>query len=442
MPAQAGASCCCTKNAPRKAGGCFCRYPFTIICHAGMSTGAPLPLRLKIDPGSKTTGLALLDGFRLIWAAELQHRGQRMKASLDARRAVRRSRRQRHTRYRQPRFDNRTRPAGWLPPSLWSRVCNVMTWVERLTRYCHITALSQELVRFDMQLMQDAVVSGVAYQQGELAGYEVREYLLEKWHRTCAYCGAQHVPLQVEHIIPKARGGAAPRVQPHAGLRALQPEERHANGRRVRLSAGPGAGEAVLEGRRRCQCHWWALYAQLCATGLPVECGTGGRTKYNRTRLGISKSHWGDAACVGASTPEALDVAGAQPLGIRAIGHGCRQRCRTDAYGFPTRHVAGRKRHFGFQTGDIVRATVPCGKYAGTHVGRVTVRARGSFNLSGKDINVQYVRLLTVQTAMTTASRPSNQTRGVLAGVPREGTDGTSNPRPIDAPGPRSPPAS
>ena len=131
-----------------------------------------------------------------------------MKAALDARRAVRRRRRQCHTRYRQPRFDHRTRPAGWLPPSLWSRVCNVMTWVERLTRYCHITALSQELVRFDVQLMQDAMVSGIAYQQGELAGYEVREYLLEKWHRTCAYCGAQHVPLQVEHITPKARGGS------------------------------------------------------------------------------------------------------------------------------------------------------------------------------------------------------------------------------------------
>ncbi len=96
----------------------FRRYPFTLICHAGMSTGAPLPLRLKIDPGSTTTGLAILDGVRLIWAAELQHRGQRIKAALDARRAVRRSRRQRHTRYHSPRFDHRTRPAGWLAPSL------------------------------------------------------------------------------------------------------------------------------------------------------------------------------------------------------------------------------------------------------------------------------------------------------------------------------------
>ena len=131
-----------------------------------------------------------------------------MKASLDARRAVRRSRRQRHMRYRQPRFDNRTRPVGWLPPSLWSRVCNVMTGVERLTRYWHSTALSQELMRFDMQLMQDAVVSGIAYQQGELAGYEVREYLLEKWHRTCAYCGDATRAASGGTYHPQARGGS------------------------------------------------------------------------------------------------------------------------------------------------------------------------------------------------------------------------------------------
>lgn len=76
----------------------------------------------------------------------------------------------------------------------------------RLRRLCPVEALSQELVRFDTQLLQDAEISGVAYQRGELAGYEVREYLLEKWGRRCAYCSAMGVPLQIEHIMPKARG--------------------------------------------------------------------------------------------------------------------------------------------------------------------------------------------------------------------------------------------
>src|SRR2546429_4472670 len=63
-----------------------------------------------------------------------------------------------------------------------------------------------ELVKFDMQAMENAEVSGVEYQQGTLAGYELREYLLEKWKRVCAYCGKQNIPLQIEHIVPKANG--------------------------------------------------------------------------------------------------------------------------------------------------------------------------------------------------------------------------------------------
>ena len=61
-------------------------------------------------------------------------------------------------------------------------------------------------MRFDTQLLQNAAIAGVEYQHGELVGYEVREYLLEKWGRVCAYCGAEGVPLEVEHIVPRIRG--------------------------------------------------------------------------------------------------------------------------------------------------------------------------------------------------------------------------------------------
>ena len=156
----------------------FRRYPFTLIMKQSAPADVVQPLHLKIDPGSKITGIALLNDAtgQVVWAAELTHRGQHVKAKLADRRAQRRGRRNRHTRYRAPRFDNRTRPTGWLPPSLRSRIQNVLTWVTRLSRYAPITNLSQELVRFDMQVMQDAEISGVAYQQGELQGYEVREY--------------------------------------------------------------------------------------------------------------------------------------------------------------------------------------------------------------------------------------------------------------------------
>ncbi len=161
----------------------FRRYPFTIILKDRVG-GHVASHRLKLDPGSKTTGIAIVQEptARVVFAAELTHRGQAIRHALLTRRAIRRSRRQRKTRYRPARFLNRTRPKGWLAPSLTHRVQTTLTWVQRIQRLIPITAISMELVRFDTQLMQNAEISGVAYQQGELAGYEMREYLLEVRH--------------------------------------------------------------------------------------------------------------------------------------------------------------------------------------------------------------------------------------------------------------------
>lgn len=154
-------------------------YPFTIILKRVVEQVEVHPLRVKIDPGSKVTGLAIVNDAsgEVVFVAELTHRGQDIKNSLASRRASRRSRRQRHTRYRKPRSNNRrNKGEGWIAPSLESRVCNVVTWVKRLMCVCSVMAMSQELVRFDLQLMDNPEISGVEYQQGTLQGYEVREY--------------------------------------------------------------------------------------------------------------------------------------------------------------------------------------------------------------------------------------------------------------------------
>jgi hypothetical protein len=154
------------------------RYPFTIIMKEANPDLPITPLRLKIDPDSRTTGLAIVHDATgdVVWAAELTHRGGQIKEHLDQRRRCPRSRRQRHTRYRQARWANRRRRKGWLPPSLQSRVENVMTWVERLWRWCPIGTISLEVIRFDMQALQHPEIRGVEYQHGTLHGYEVREY--------------------------------------------------------------------------------------------------------------------------------------------------------------------------------------------------------------------------------------------------------------------------
>lgn len=188
----------------------FRRFPFTLILKESHECTPIQPLRIKIDPGAKNTGIVLVDDAtgEVVFAAELKHRGFTIREALTSRRQIRRSRINRKTRYRQPRFLNRIRSQGWLAPSLQSRVDNIKTWVEKLRRYAPIEAISQEIVRFDMQLMRNPDILGREYQQGTLAGYEVREFLLEKWNRECAYCGIKDVPLQIEHIHPRAKGGS------------------------------------------------------------------------------------------------------------------------------------------------------------------------------------------------------------------------------------------
>jgi len=190
----------------------FRRQPFTIILNYDV---APSPVRVefKADPGSRTTGLALVAEFAkrgrtVIFAANLHHRGQAIRANLESRRSRRRGRRGRKTRYRKARFLNRVRPAGWLPPSVQSRVDNVAVWYGRLNKLSPLSSAAVETVRFDMQALVNPEISGIEYQQGELAGYELREFLLEKWGRRCAYCGKENVPLEIEHIHPKSRGGS------------------------------------------------------------------------------------------------------------------------------------------------------------------------------------------------------------------------------------------
>lgn len=373
------------------------RYPFTIILKTVPEQREVPPLRLKIDPGSQTTGLVLLKDVTsdVIFAAELWHRGQAITQALVQRRAVRRGRRQRKTRYRPARFANRRRPKGWLALSSLSRITNTVTWVQRLSRIAPLSAISLEVVKFDRQQMEHPEISDREYRQGTLAGYEMREYLLEKWQRTCTYCGVQNVPLQVEHIHPRAKGGtdrisnlclacdACNRAKGTQDIRVCLREKPDLLAHILAASKAPLRDAAAMNTTR------WALYECLKSLGLPIEGGSGGLTKFNRTRRNLPKTHWLDAACVGKSTPEQLHLAGVVPLLITATGHGSRRKCNVNELGFPCSKPKGSKKVNGFQTGDLVRAVVPRGSKQGAYVERVLVRASGSFDIRTKQGRVQ-----------------------------------------------------
>ena len=383
--------------------------PFTIrVIDRRIAESQLQPLELKIDPGSKTSGLALVRNSESVNTEtgevtttahvlnlfELTHRGFQISKALTARSQMRRRRRGANLRYRAPRFLNRkNKGKGWLAPSLQHRIDTTLSWVERIRNVAPVTLLTQELVRFDMQQLENPEIAGVEYQQGELAGYEVREYLLEKWQRQCAYCDVSGVPLQIEHIHPKARGGSnrvsnlALACAPCNLKKAAQDIALFLAKDPKRLAKIQAQANRPLRDAAAVNATRWKLLNALKATGLPVRTGSGGLTKFNRSRLGIPKTHTLDAACAG--EVDFVEQWQKPTLEIKATGRGSYQRTNLNRFGFPRGYLTRQKRIHGFQTGDMVKALVTKGKKVGTYVGRVTIRASGNFNIQSAEGLVQ-----------------------------------------------------
>ncbi len=357
---------------------------------------------LKIDPGSRTSGMTLVraeatpegEVHHALFCSEVQHRGEAVHRGKQAQRNARRRRRSANLRHRAPRFANRAVAKGWLPPSVRSRVDNILTWARRYARWAPISRIEVERVRFDTQLLEHPEISGVEYQQGELAGWEVRAYLLHKYTYRCAYCGKTEVPFEIDHIRPRSRGGSN-------RISNLALACHSCNTTKGNQTAGEfGHPEVEVTARRPLKdaaavnATRFALVEALRRTGLPVGTWTGGRTRWNRARFGIEKTHANDALCVG-------EIAGVtlgrlKTLRIKATGRG--DHCRTNwtEKGFPRGYKMRQKQVRGFKTGDVVRAAVPAPlKTAGIHRGRVAVRASGSFRVGNVDgINARYCVLV------------------------------------------------
>ena len=388
-------------------------YPFTIIVKdRDVRNMENLPsYRIKIDPGSKTTGIAVVEENtdKTILFAQLEHRGQTVKSNLDTRHDSRRNRRSRETVYRKCKFPKGSagtaHPEGWLPPSVKSTGDSVLSVTKKLSKLMNIRSCSFEAVRFDTQLMENPEISGKEYQHGTLFGCEIREYLLEKFGHTCQYCGgvSKDDVLEWEHKVPKSRGGSDSVKNATLSCRCCNQEK---GNRKLREWHDAISGkkhksaldEARLTGIKRVMegkdtagnryAAWVTSLRRHIEKDLfgmfgDVECSSGGRTKYNRTELGLPKDHHYDALCVG-NVPEAgyRDCTNGYVLYIKAMGRGTRFRGKINACGIIVQKLAPRaKRVFGFMNGDIVAADPVKGKYAGHHVGRVMTRATGFFDI-------------------------------------------------------------
>ena len=245
-------------------------------------------ITLGIDAGYTTVGYSAVSDDKELIAGELNLRSD-IKRLLEKRRAYRRTRRSRKW-HREPRFNNRAKEKGWLAPSIQHKLDSHISLIEGIKKILPITRIIIELASFDTQKMQNPEISGVEYQQGELQGYEVREYLLQKFNRKCAYCGKKDVPLEIEHIVPKSRGGSD-RV---SNLTIACHECNQSKGNQTAEEFGHLRIQAKAEKTLKATAFMNYVRSRIVDM-LNCDSTYGYITKHDRIELGLPKSHANDA---------------------------------------------------------------------------------------------------------------------------------------------------
>lgn len=181
--------------------------PFTI--QLTYATGeAKQNCHIGIDTGAKHIGIAITSEDKVLYKAEIELR-QDVKANLDTRRMYRRSRRNRKTRYRKPRFLNRKKTKNWLPPSIENRIHHTLSWIDKFCKLIPNPVLHIEVGKFDTAKMINPNIQGVDYQHGQTYGfYDERYYVFARDNYTCQACGkSKDKILQTHHIRYRSNGG-------------------------------------------------------------------------------------------------------------------------------------------------------------------------------------------------------------------------------------------
>lgn len=366
-------------------------YPFTIRLRDNSCVGNDRSYTVKIDPGSKHTGVAITDDKdSVVMLAEIEHRGHIIKKNLDSRRAVRNSRRQRKTRYRPARFLNRTKPKGWLAPSVKSRADNVINFIKKYKKLLNINKVMIENVSFDVaQMSSNNYLIGTGYQQGKLYQQKLRNFIFSRSGGRCVYCGAKAT--EIDHIVPRSSGGTNSAYNLAASCRSCNQMKSNltlkAFGKLMNRDYSHLKPKKLPKDASIVQLARNYMVKEVTKLVPDTTIHNAWSTKYNRDELGLPKEHYYDALSVG-------DVANYKFLTdkvllISAKGRGSRQMCRMDKYGFPRTSAKASKFVEGFQTGDIVKALVPTGPKAGEYLGRIAVRSNKCFDIQTKAKTIQ-----------------------------------------------------
>lgn len=272
------------------------KVPFTIQLKYG-SSGYRQPVNLGIDAGSKHIGVSATTESDVLYESDVELRNDIVDL-LSSRRESRRTRRNRKTRYRKPRFLNRvrTKKQGWLAPSIRQKIETHLSVVDRVCRILPISKIIVECAAFDIQKIRNTEISGAEYQQGDQLGFwNVREYVLFRDGHTCQCCkGKSKDPiLNVHHIESRKVGGNAPNnlitlcetchTGYHKGTVKLP----------SKIKRGMSFKDAVFMGIMR-----WEFYNELKRRYRNVSMTFGYITKNVRIKNNLPKDHYIDARCI------------------------------------------------------------------------------------------------------------------------------------------------
>lgn len=254
-------------------------------------------ISLGIDAGSKYIGISATTKENELYASNVELRND-IVDNISTRRQYRRSRRNRKTRYRKPRFNNRvkSKKKGWLAPSIKQKIETHVRVVDNVTKMLPISRIIVECASFDIQKIKNPEIHNEQYQQGDQLGFwNVREYVLFRDNHTCQYCKGKsgNKILNVHHIESRKTGGDAPNnlitlceychKKYHEGKIKL-PEK---------IKRGVKFNDAIFMGIMR-----WGFYNQIKEKYNNVSMTYGYITKNTRIMNNLPKEHYVDARCI------------------------------------------------------------------------------------------------------------------------------------------------
>ena len=264
------------------------------------STTYTQPVTLGVDAGAKHVGLSATTDTKELYSGEVLLRTD-VVSNLSSRLQFRKTRRNRKTRYRQARFNNRvkTKHKGWLAPSIKNKIHTHIVAIGNIYNLLPITKLVVEVASFDTQLLKATELElskpeGTDYQQGDMLGFwNVRQYVFFRDDYTCQHCKGKSKDkiLNVHHVESRKTGGNAPNNL--VTLCETCHKAYHKGTINLNLKRGKSFREAVFMSIMR-----WSLYNELKELCPNVNIAYGYITKNTRITHGLDKSHRVDARCI------------------------------------------------------------------------------------------------------------------------------------------------